>query len=352
MSAANAPGPYLAFNHAWFQANQPLLLWALNTPGLAVLVRGLLRIRMADVWMPRNTRIVEIAPNHYTVRLPSGEFRTDFRTHWKYSKRVYYAFKELWWIMHAWDSAVADRWAPAYSFGFLTLTAYPDPDPETATVDGMLRHSSVGETWAATIAGAGVSSFDTITNIRVVSILGDGAAWTRLERSIYLFDTSSLGATATVSAAVMSINGTAKSDGLSVTPDIDIYTATPASNTALVAGDFAQIGSVSQTGAPIAYANWLTTPAYNDFTFSATGRGNVSKTGISKFGARNANYDVAAVEPTNSAAASSLTGDYADVADTTVDPKLVATYSLPGGGGSAVPPGRMRADIWRSKGRR
>jgi len=89
---------------------------------------------------------------------------------------------------------------------------------------------------------------------------------------------------------------TNKLDGLVCTPDIDIYTSTPAINTSLVAGDYQQIGSTSQTGAPISYADWSTT-GYNDFTLDAVGLGNINKTGISKFGVRNANYDVSGSPP-------------------------------------------------------
>ena len=59
-----------AFDKAWFARHQAWLLCGLNTPGLAIIVRGLLRIRMADVGMSRGTRIWAIAPNSYTVRLP------------------------------------------------------------------------------------------------------------------------------------------------------------------------------------------------------------------------------------------------------------------------------------------
>ena len=356
MSKANEPGPWLAFNKEWFQKHQNWLLFGLNTPGLSTIVRGLLHIRMSDVWMPRGTRIWEIRPNSYTVRLPDGQFRTDFRTHWKYSKRVYYAFKEIWWLMHAWDAALADRWSPALSFGFLTLEVYPDPDPETATVDGFVGRSGTDLTWADIRDGAGTAVNDgagTTSLIRIDDGEGAPNTFSALYRSIYLFDTSGLGAAATISAAVLSFKGTAKSDSATaIAPNVDIYTSTPASNTALVAADFAQIGTVSQTGSPITYAGYSAT-AYNAFTFDATGRGNVSKTGVSKFGARNANYDVANIASTGTEfAVHRLSCEHADAAGTTSDPKLVVTYTVPGGGGSGVAPGLHGLSIFRSRGRR
>ena len=67
----------------------------------------------------------------------------------------------------------------------------------------------------------------------------------------------------------------------------------------------------------------------NDFTFDATGRGNVSKTSNSKFGVRNANYDVANSAPTwASLGYQSTFGCYMSE-DATNKPKLVVTYTLP-----------------------
>ena len=36
-----------------------------------------------------------------------------------------------------------------------TLTVYPDPHPETSTVDGLVGLSSNNKTWAQLITGAG-----------------------------------------------------------------------------------------------------------------------------------------------------------------------------------------------------
>lgn len=52
----------------------------------------------------------------------------DFRTHDKFSKRLYYAFYPLWWTLHQWDTLFANNFAPQLNFGFDTLTAYPDAD--------------------------------------------------------------------------------------------------------------------------------------------------------------------------------------------------------------------------------
>ena len=347
-----------AFGPEWFIAHQTRLLWALNTPGIGRLMRRALRINMEDVWMPRNTRIIEIAPNYYTVRLPTGEYCTDFRTHWKYAKRVYYSWETVWWLMHHFDAVFADRMVPALSFGFSTLTAYPDPNPESTTVDGYAgQNYSVGSgvSWATITGAAGSASNDANSSGLLIRITSDNVSdkWIQLERTILLFNTSSLGASAEVTAATLSVKGSGKSDSATaITPDVNIYTSAPASDTAVASGDFDSLGSVAQSDGVIAYADYSITN-YNDFVLNATGLGNISLTGISKFGARNANYDVASLSPTWSSLVShTLSIINADTAGTSSDPKIVVTYTLPGGGGSGVASGPRGLSIFRSKGRR
>lgn len=211
-----------------------------------------------------------------------------------------------------------------------TLTVYPDPDPETTSVDGFASRTGVDQTWANIIAGAGNSSDASGSAANVVNIQASATAnqWATNSRGILLFDTSALTANANISNAVLSLYGNAKLDLLGITPNIDIYTSTPASNTAIVDADYGQTGNVSQTGGnPISYAGW-TLSAYNDFTFDATGISNISKTGVSKFAAKNANYDVAASAPTYTASLiSRINAIMADTAGTSTDPKLVITYT-------------------------
>lgn len=364
-------GPFLAFTKDWFKERQNILLWLLNTPVIRIWARWILRIHKV---IPIKEKILELGQNFFTYNghweyhrylerngspalvfvgrykdwklnrhsrralksLGYGEEKsgnlwfqtTDFRCHPKFAKRVYFAFKPIWWAAHYWDEFFADQLVPQLSFGFSTLTAFPDPNPETSTVDGLAARVTAAETWATKIAGAGIQANDTSTQEWMFEITAGAASnWVGLNRFIFLFDTSVITAGGTISATVMSILGFSKQDGLAVTPNIDVYTSTPASNTAVVAADYTQLGSTSQTGSPITYAGW-NAAAYNDFTFNATGLGNVSKTSISKFGVRNANYDVAAVAPTFSSNGDSrLGGNTADFAGTGSDPKLVVTYS-------------------------
>ena len=207
-----------------------------------------------------------------------------------------------------------------------TLTVYPSPG---TTVDGSVYASIAPNTWSTLRNNSGTGA-DSITSTTMELYIGaDGAGpstWGLLRRIVTLFDTSALTSGATISAAIMSVYGTFKSDSLAATPNIDVYTSNPSSNTSLAGGDYSTMGIVSQTGVPITYAGWSTT-GYNDFTFNATGRGNISKTGISKFGLRNASYDVADVAPPwVSSGTGRMQMAASDAVGTSTDPKLVITY--------------------------
>lgn len=319
------------FSPAWFQRHQQRLLWLLACPLIGRWFRWCLCIRSCDVGY--HGRIVALYPHAYTVDHGNGTRSTDFRTHAKYAKRLYCAFRPVWWMAHAFDMLIANPLRPAWNLGCDTLTTYPDAGSGAGTfaVDGFVYRAGVEETWATIRAGAGTGAADTSTPERAFSIrsFSSSGNWFEIVRSIFLFDTSSLNTGDTITAAVLSLYGSSKADPLSITPNADIYTSTPAADTALVAGDFTQIATTSQTGSPITYAS-LVTSAYNAFTFNATGRGNVSKTANSKFGCRNANYDVSGTVPTWSASVTSeFRVAFADAAGLTQDPKLVVTFTPP-----------------------
>jgi len=321
---------YRAFGSLFFLLHQGKLLWLLNAPIIGRWFRRILRIS-GESSSVGSRRIFRILP-HAIFWWHGNKQIAEFRTHAKFSKRLYFAFRTLWWAMHAWDWCVADRWVPELSFGFSTLTKYPDADPETNTVDGYVAHTynlGSGVDWAVLVAGVGTSAVDTALVDSGVLVRCDNVTdkYRQINRSIFLFNTAALTAYASISAAVMSISSNFKFDDGTLAPNVDIYTSAPASDTALAAGDFDSFGSESQTGSPISYASW-STAGYNDFTFNATGRGNISKTGISKFGARNQNYDVASSPPAwTSTFKAYLDFYYAEQTGTTDDPKLVVTYT-------------------------
>jgi hypothetical protein len=214
-----------------------------------------------------------------------------------------------------------------------SATFYPDANPETSSVDGYVNQSDYnGTTWASIHDGAGNEVNDSIDDWAIAEIYADDESnkWRMIRKAIFLFDTSSLDDNAIISAATLSLYGGSaypKADPAGWLPTINIYSSNPASNTALVGSDYATLGTTAFCNTPITYAAW--SQAYNDFALNTTGIAAISKTGVSKFGAREAKYDVANSAPTWSNAALSYFGVFFAEKGTGYKPKLVVTYTLP-----------------------
>ena len=173
-----------------------------------------------------------------------------------------------------------------------TSTFYPDPDAEVTSVDGMayqLYSAGSGVTFSTLNADAGSGFFDNrnLPGETCAYVLADNVSdkWRGIARGIDLFDTSSIPDADTISSATLSIYGEDKFDVPGWTPNINVYSSSPASNTALAAGDYDSLGSTAYSTA-IAYGSF-STGAYNTFTFNGSGITNISKTGVSKFGTNN-----------------------------------------------------------------
>ena len=210
-------------------------------------------------------------------------------------------------------------------------TFYPDAHPEDTSVDGDAFHQWATISWANLIAGAGTHFESESDNTSISIYSGDYiphnlGEWETLRRPIILFDTSSLPDDATIASAVLSLYGYAKSDNKGWAPDINIYASAPASETELAAGDYDSLGSTPFCDDPITYAGWLTS-GYNNFILNAAGLAAISKAGITKFGVRNANYDVAAVEPTWADGGTAELNFYTAEKGTVYRPKLVVVYN-------------------------
>ena len=324
----------MAFGLPFFRRHQTRLLWLANHWSTRWWFRWVLRINGQRSSVGRR-KLVAILP-HAIEWEERGSYVAEFRTHRKFAKRLHLAFRPFWWAMHGWD-LLADRWMPRLSFGFATLTAYPDADPETTSVDGRAAqfvNPAVGDTWANIRDGAGNDAEDAesggaIAYIKSATVLNFFA---EMRRAFFLFDTSALTSGASISAAVMSLYGFDGSNALA-TPTVGVYTSAPASNTALASGDFDSVGTTLQSNTTFDYSTFMW-GQYNDFPLNATGIGNISKTGITKFGTREVTYDAANSPPTWSSGNDMYVSAYfADRAATTEDPKLVVTYTVAGGGG-------------------
>lgn len=209
-------------------------------------------------------------------------------------------------------------------------TFYPDAHAESTSVDGYVYQSSTNVDWSALIADVGSAFNDSATTTYMGEVAGTTTdKWNILYRAIYLFDTSGLDDSAIISAATLSLRGQGKFSGNAVAyPNMNIYSSNPASNTELAAGDYDSLGSTAFSTA-ITYANWLTTTTFNDFALNASGLAAITVSGVSKFGTRSPNYDVAASAPTWVSSDSSNLRAWSSEKGAGYKPKLVVTYTVP-----------------------
>lgn len=334
-------GPWLAFTEDWFRRHQRVLLWLLNTPLVRLWFRWVLRILPCDC--PPATPILEIAPNRFTVAGPKSAQRTTvFRTHPKYAKRIYFAFRPLWWLLHAWDWAVADRWAPELSFGFATLTSYPDPHPEVTSCDGWVGQLSGWNSWNAVpylgLTGirnveASASVYDSAADIVVRAMSGSPymyASYCRmfavLTRGVVIFDTSAI-AGGEPTAATLTVRQTGKQNQMPQSvPGLTVVASTSSSTYQLHGWDYSSVGSTA-----FASRSWdQVLSGFNDFVLNGSGIAHISPTGLTRF-ALLLSWDQAGIEPgsTGDNQVSEFILNAADTIGTSYDPKLVVTYEPP-----------------------
>ena len=265
-----------------------------------------------------------------------GKKLSDFRVGAKWANVVRYRWLEvkaaldrlaLQQVM-AWQSLGASpRLAAAR---FTSTTFYPDPHTESTTVDAQVGHEASSAVWttfsngAGTTAGTGDSQDDLeITKAKSSTTTNQ---WLLIYRGIMLFNTSSIGSDSVDSGAI-SFYGSSKNGQLATDLDINVYQSAPASNTAVVGGDF---DSLSETdfSSLITLANWSTS-GYNDFALNANGLANVTTDGVSKYGTRDPTFDIADSQPTTWAGdkVSTMGAHLAEHSGTSQDPKLVIVHT-------------------------
>ena len=213
--------------------------------------------------------------------------------------------------------------------------SYPDAHVESNSVDGAVNAFTGADTdWTDLVTSAGDAPIFSDSaekfNIAGWDERSTSNKWRTIERAIVVFNNPSIDAGDTITAATISGYGnmaaTAAGD-----PTVNIYSSAPASNTAVVAGDYDSLGSTAFADTGIV-GSTLSTSGFNDWVLNSAGLANINKDAISKFGFRDATYDVANSAPTH-------VGGQPDTniriwsadEDQSGDrrPKLVITHALP-----------------------
>ena len=143
-----------------------------------------------------------------------------------------------------------------------------------------------------------------------------------LTRPFLYFDTSAID-TDDVDSAVLSFYVRANNSGGTSNVYVAIIGATPASDTALVAGDFDQVTDTEISGQYALTTSYTTPNTYVDFTFNSTGEGLIDKTGYSIFSPRTS-LDINESQPSGDKYMIYRSSDYEG---TSTDPKLVVVHS-------------------------
>lgn len=316
----------------WFKQQQKLLLWLVNTK------EGRDLMCIEQNFPP----ILQITKNYIKGFIgfdykDRAQYISQARVGAKWANVIRYRWKEFqkaaqwYYINEVANRIIFNPVAQVPSrINYVVTTAFPDPDPETTTTDGAVTHEQANQTWATLVAGAGTTATPASGEIHAARFTAGTTSglWTDLVRSIFLFDVSAgIPDTDAISDTTLDIDGgTAKDDPNGNTPNINVYSSAPATDTNVVAGDFDSLGS-TEFATSLTYASW-TINVYNTFTFNSTGRDNVSKTGITKLGLRNASYDVANSAPTwGSGSVTKMNCQSADAAGTADDPLLTVTHA-------------------------
>lgn len=258
------------FGSRWFEIHQGTLLWWANT----LIGRLILGIPLREEPIRKITPELSAASRdgiHYHATVYQGR---------QYANRLYFALRPFWMLLHGLDTFMA-RTGLNYNFGFDSLTIY-SPDGGNAYTGNVYRNG-VSEIFSTIRAGAGVSygAHGTPGVLANVSASTTSSQYSIMLRSITTFKLGSIlptngkATSVTISAATVSVYGASKTNSLG-SSDLSIVAATPASNTAGAAADYAQLGT-TQFATNIAYASF-NTAGYNAFSLNAAGIASIDLT--------------------------------------------------------------------------
>jgi hypothetical protein len=312
-------GPFLAFSQEWFKKYQYILLLLLNLPIIKLWSRWILRIHKDCKY---SDHIVEILPDNYKVIIGSKNeeiiLRGDFRSHSKFSKRIYFAFRYWWWLLHYIDELFRLSYMPELNFGFDTLTSYPSTG-STSPSDGYIVRVVATEENITTIStGSGTNIGESVTGAPAALLTRGNTVeyYTELSRALFGFNTN-IGSSPTISSVIFSLYTYQR-----VSNDDVCVVSAP---TSVGTSNFNSFGSTIYSSKGI---NKLTNAGYTDFTLDSDGISHISKTGNTFYGVRILDelnqtnfYWGYAGEPAG------FYTRYADYTGTTNDPKLVVEYS-------------------------
>jgi len=214
-------------------------------------------------------------------------------------------------------------------------TFYPDAGSGLVTFDASIDCDGTLKQFLTHVADTvGVADSPSATaDYYVYFSVHSSGNYNRLYRAYAIFSMVGLSSWANVTAVTESFYGVFKTDGMGCSPDINVYHATPAADNNIANADYNRANfGVAYCDTPITYSGFNVS-GYNDFVFNAAGIAdvNTAKSGDLKVrtGIRNANYDVAYVNPGGSDSNAAFYGYLTDQG-IGYQPKLLVTYHIVG----------------------
>jgi hypothetical protein len=168
-------------------------------------------------------------------------------------------------------------------------------------MDGTTRRAAVAaggnESWAE-IKGNGthVNTTQTVHTFGGLTATTTSNKYGNLYRTMEMYDTSDLGSGASITDASIFIVGWSKEDGFVADGYIQIVVTDPDSDDDVVIADHQNYGTDAQATARSIAGLSVDQTTHNEFVLTGTGEGNISLTGITKFGAR-FTHDISNTDP-------------------------------------------------------
>lgn len=209
-----------------------------------------------------------------------------------------------------------------------SVTFNPDANPETSTVDGLVDDETAAP-WADIEAAAGdVAADDGVNCLIGFRTSPSSPNFNRIYRGIILFNTESLPDNAILNSADVSLWGDSERDDQGWNPEINIYESNPASNTQLIAADYAALSDTPLCDTARTLGTWSLT-GYNDFELNAAGLALINLTGVTKLGVREAYYDAGPNTPAFLASNQYAYFTFSTAEAAGEEPRLTINYAVP-----------------------
>jgi hypothetical protein len=279
---------YLPEGEEWLRHNYPNL----TDDKVTFIIQYWHNIRQGTEWTRGKQRLTT-HPMDYTGEDAAGARRLKTR----FSSLINAAYSSP-------EPGVALAWYghlppvdPYVSSAYGTVSTFVSGEPP---VDGRAARDGVNEAWATIHSGAGNYANDTgtVASINVQSSSTTNK-WCCIISAFNLFDTSSLPDGDLILSGTFGFAATVVVDTLSPAGSVSMVATDPASTSNIVSADWdlPKRGSVKQ-GTDLTLASLTAdSSTLNLFTLNSTGLGNITQTGVTKFGI-GLTSDVTDTEPT------------------------------------------------------